>query len=487
MKTAFDALAFATIQELQTKLSNKEISRQELLQYCIERLTKYNPELNAAYEVFEEKSILQASEQKGILNGIPGLIKDNISQKDRELTCGSKILQGFRATYDATAITRLKQEGGLLIGRANMDEFAMGSSGETSAYTKAKNPWDLSRVPGGSSSGSGVAVAAGLVPWSLGTETGGSVRQPAAFCGIVGFKPTYGLISRYGLVAYGSSLDQIGIFSRSVYDNALVLSAMAGNDEKDSSSVAIDKKNYTQSLDGKLPAGLRIGIVENALYAQGMDPQIISAIEDALKVFEKLGATTKRVTLKTLDYSAATYFIISRAEAASNLARFDGVKYGFRNNKAKTLQQMYFTTRQEGFGTEVKARILVGNYVLSAGYADAYHEKAKLVRDMMRKEFIDAYKNFDLLIMPTSPCVAFKFGAFDTDKLQMDLQDYFTCAANLTGVPAISIPCGMSKDNLPIGLQLYGPHLSEELIFKVAHAYEKQTQWRTMHPPKFSE
>ncbi len=486
MKTAFDALAFATIQELQVKLANKEISHQELLQYYIDRFKKYDDELNAAYEVFDKESILQASVQQGILNGIPGLIKDNISQKDRALTCGSKILQGFRATYDATAIARLKKEGALLVGRANMDEFAMGSSGETSAYTKAKNPWDTSRVPGGSSSGSAAAVAAGLVPWSLGTSTGGSVRQPAAFCGIVGFKPTYGLISRYGLVAYGSSLDQIGIFSRSVHDNALVLSAMAGNDPSDSSTLAVDKKDYTQALNGKLPSGLRIGIVENALYAEGMDPQIVTAIEDAIKVFEKLGATTKRITLKTLDYSAATYFIISRAEAASNLARFDGVRYGFRNKQAKTLQQMYFTTRQEGFGSEVKARILVGNYVLSAGYADAYYEKAKLVRDMMRKEFIDAYKDFDLLIMPTAPCVAFKFGAFDTDKLQMDLQDYFTCAANLTGAPAISIPCGMSQENLPIGLQLYGPHLSEELIFKVAHAYEQQTPWHTMHPPKLS-
>jgi len=286
-------------------------------------------------------------------------------------------------------------------------------------------------------------------------------------------------------VAYASSLDQVGIATRTVYDNALVLSAIAGKDIQDSSSVAVEKKDYTKSLDGTLPQDLRIGIVENMLYADGVDPEIVQSIENAIKTLEGLGAKTKRVKLKTVDYSAATYFIVSRAEAASNLARFDGVRYGLRDKKAKTLSEMYFNTRHDGFGQEVKARILIGNYVLSAGYAGAYYEKAKLVQDMMRKEFIDIYKEVDLLVMPTAPCPAFKFGAFAKDKLQMDLQDYFTCAANLTGVPAISIPCGMTKDNLPIGFQLYGPHFAEELIFRTAHAYEQATQWHTMHPPKF--
>jgi len=474
-------LAFATIKELRTKLDNKEISPKELVQFFSKRFADHDGNILSALEIFETDSIMGASQQNGILHGIPGLIKDNISQKDRGLTCASKILEGFTAAYDATAIARLKQEGALLMGRANMDEFAMGSSGETSAYQKSKNPWDVSRVPGGSSSGSAAAVAAGFVPWALGTSTGGSVRQPASFCNLVGLKPTYGLISRYGIVAYGSSLDQIGVMTRTVYDNALVLSAIAGHDPKDSSSLTVEKNDYTQSLTGKIPNGLRIGIVENTLYAQGVEAEIVSAVETTVKVLEGLGAKTSRLKLPALDYSAATYFIISRAEAASNLARFDGVRYGVRNKKAGTLNDMYCNTRHDGFGAEVKTRILIGNYVLSAGYADAYYEKAKIVQRMMTKEFLDAYKEVDLLIMPTAPCPAFKFGAFDADKLQLDLQDYFTCAANLTGVPAISIPCGMTASGLPIGFQLYGPHLSEELMLQVAYAYEQQTPWHTMY------
>lgn len=475
-------LAFATIKELRTKLDNKEISPKELVQFYSKRFADHDGNIQSALEIFETDSILAASQQQGILHGIPGLIKDNISQKGRGLTCASKILEGFKAAYDATAITRLKQEGALLMGRANMDEFAMGSSGETSAYQKSKNPWDITRVPGGSSSGSAAAVAAGLVPWSLGSETGGSVRQPASFCNIVGIKPTYGLISRYGLVAYGSSLDQIGVMTRTVYDNAAVLSVIAGHDPKDSSSLAVETKDYTQSLTGKIPAGLRIGIVENTLYAHGVEAEIVASIEAAVKVLEGLGAKSSRIKLPALDYSAATYFIVSRAEAASNLARFDGVRYGVRDKKATSLNDMYCNTRHDGFGAEVKARILIGNYVLSAGYADAYYDKAKMVQRMMTKEMLDAFKEVDLLVMPTAPCPAFKFGAFDADKLQMDLQDYFTCAANLTGVPAISIPCGMTKSKLPIGFQLYGPHLSEELILQVAHAYEQATPWHTMYP-----
>lgn len=474
-------LAFATIKDLRTKLDNKEISAKELAQFFTQRFADHDVTIQSALEIFQADSVLNASEQKGTLYGIPGLIKDNISQKDRGLTCASKILQDFTAVYDATATARLKQEGALLLGRANMDEFAMGSSGETSAYQVTKNPWDTTRVPGGSSSGSAAAVAAGLVPWTLGTDTGGSVRQPAAFCNLVGIKPTYGLVSRYGVVAYGSSLDQIGVMTRTVYDNALVLSAIAGHDPKDSSSLAVAKKDYTASLDGKIPTGLRIGIVENALYADGMDNEVIAAIEQAVKVLEGLGATIKRIKLPALDYSAATYFIISRAEAASNLARFDGVRYGLRDKNAASLQEMYFNTRHDGFGAEVRTRILIGNYVLSAGYADAYYENAKKVQHIMTQEFLDAYKDVDLVIMPTAPCAAFKFGAFAQDKLQMDLQDYFTCAANLTGMPAIGVPCGMTSQKLPIGLQLYGKHLSEELIYKVAHAYQEATSWHTMH------
>lgn len=475
-------LAFATIKELQEKIAKKELSAKELLEFTIRRFQAFDGDIGAALEIFNQESILENVQANGKLNGIPGIAKDNICQNDRITSCASKILENFKSIYDATAIERLKKEGGLLVGRANCDEFAMGSSTETSAFKKTKNPWNLSRVPGGSSGGSAAAVAAGFVPWALGSDTGGSIRQPAAFCGIVGSKPTYGLVSRYGLVAYGSSLDQIGVFTRSVYDNAQVLSIIAGHDHKDSSTVAGEKKDYTKDLTGKIPHALRIGIVDNALHAQGMDPEIAAAIEQAIKVFESLGSTIRHISLPMLDYSAAAYFIVSRAEAASNLARFDGVRYGLRDRKAQTLAQMYSNTRHDGFGSEVKTRILVGNYVLSAGYADAFYEKAQNTRRLICQELINTFKDVDLLIMPTHPVPAFKFGAFDVDKLQMDLQDYFTCPMNLAGIPAISIPCGFTKDKLPIGFQLAGPHLSESLIYQAGYAYEQRTQWHTMHP-----
>lgn len=474
-------LSFASIKELRSKLDKKEITADQLLDHCIQSFAQKDGNLGSALEIFDKSSVLKASKNAGILAGIPGLLKDNIAQESRALTCASKVLQGLESTFDATASVRLKDEGALLLGRANCDEFAMGSSTETSAYKKTKNPWDDSRVPGGSSGGSAAAVAAGLVPWALGSETGGSVRQPASFCNIVGSKPTYGLIPRYGLVAYASSLDQIGIFTRTVHDNALVMSAVAGHDPKDSTSLKVEKKDYTRSLDGKLPENLTIGVVENALYAEGMDPEVIKRIEDAIKVYEQMGAKIKKVKMPVLDYSAAVYFIVSRAEAASNLARFDGVRYGLRAKNAKTLEQMYCETRHDGFGPEVRSRIMIGNYVLSAGHADAFIKKAKIVQSMMRQSFTDMYKEVDLLIMPTSPTTAFKFGAFDVDKLQMDLQDYFTCAVNLVGNAAISIPGGFIND-LPIGYQLIAPHLGEELMFKVAHAYEQKTDWHKMSP-----
>ncbi len=481
-----DKLAFASIKELKKKLDKKEITKKQLLSFFIDRFKKYDKELGAALEIFDKKSILDYSAcSNGPLDGIPGIIKDNISQKKRKLTCASKILQGYTATYDATACARLKQAGALLIGRANMDEFAMGSSNETSAFYPVKNPWDSERVPGGSSGGSIAAVAAGLVPWALGTDTGGSVRQPAAICGIVGMKPTYGLVSRYGLVAYGSSLDQIGVATRTVYDNALVLSAIAGHDMRDSSSLYAAKKDYTQKLNGTLPENFTVGIIENALNAPGMDSEVKDAIEKAVAEYEKMGATVKRMSLPSLDYGPAAYFILSRAEAASNLARFDGVRYGMRNKDSKILYDMYCETRHDGFGPEVKTRIMVGNYVLSAGHAGDFYENAKMVQRLIRREFFEAFKKVNVLVMPTHPAPAFKFGAYDVDKLQMDLQDYFTCPANLAGIPAISIPCGFSSQNLPIGFQLLGPHLSEGTLYQAAHAYEQKTPWHTMHPKQF--
>jgi aspartyl-tRNA(Asn)/glutamyl-tRNA(Gln) amidotransferase subunit A len=480
-----NSLAYATIDELKQKLENKEISQKELLQYFLDRFKKYDSELNSAIEVFDGNSILERSELKGKLAGIPGLIKDNIAQKDRYLTCGSNILKGFKSTYDSTVTERLKKSGALLIGRANLDEFAMGSSTETSAFGITKNPWDFERVPGGSSGGSIAAVAAGLIPWALGSETGGSVRQPAAFCGIVGLKPTYGLISRYGLVAYASSLDQIGIATRTVKDNALVLSEIGGHDLKDSSSLSVEKKDYTNIIDGQIPKDLKIGIIDNALNVNGLDEDVRSLVESTIGVFEELGAKVKRVTIPSLDYSAAAYFIISRAEAASNLARFDGVRYGFRAKNSSSLNEMYEDTRHDGFGDDVRLRILVGNYVLSAGHAGEFYQNAKKVQRIMRKDFEDVFKDVDVLISPVQSTPAFKFGAFSQDKLQMDLQDYFTCFANLTGLPALALPCGFSKDKLPIGFQLIGPHLSEAMLYKIGYAYENVTKWHKMHPPKF--
>ncbi len=475
-------LAFATVRELRAALDRKEISPRDVIDFYLRRFEAFDDEIGSALEVFDLESILKNTSVDGALSGIPGLVKDNIMQSGRKATCASKILENYHAMYDATAVARLKQCGAPLIGRANMDEFAMGSSTETSAYQKTKNPWDKSRVPGGSSGGSAAAVAAGLVPWSLGSETGGSVRQPAAFCGITGFKPTYGLISRYGLIAYASSLDQIGIFSRTAYDNAMILSCIAGNDSNDSSTVSTGAIDYTKTLTGKLREGLRIGVVENAIGAQGMDDEIVRAIEAAIAQFEKLGAHVTRIKMNTLDYSAAAYFILSRAEAASNLARFDGVRYGLRDKKAHSLDAMYANTRHDGFGTEVKSRILIGNYVLSAGHADQFYRKAMMVQRAIRREFTDTFKDVDLLIMPTHPMPAFQFGAFDVDKLKMDLQDYFTCPTNLAGIPGLALPCGFTSSGLPIGFQLIGPHLSEELLFSTAHAYQENTDWHTKHP-----
>ena len=479
------SLAFATVAELRKKLQGKTISCEDLIDFYTDRFKQLDGSINSALEVFEKKSILPDFCPQGPLEGIPGLAKDNILINGRTASCASKILENFKATHDATAVKRLKSAGALFMGRANMDEFAMGSSTETSAYVQTKNPWDTTRVPGGSSGGSAAAVAAGLVPWALGSDTGGSVRQPAAFCGIVGLKPTYGLVSRYGLISYGSSLDQIGIFSRTVFDSALILSEIAGHDMKDSSSLFVQKKDYTGYLKNTLPDEIRIGVVKNALEAEGMDPEITTAIQEAIRTFESLGAKITQVELPTLDYAAAAYFILSRAEAASNLSRFDGVRYGMRNKQGESLADMYLNTRHDGFGDEVKSRILVGNYVLSAGHADDFYQNAKAVQRLIRREFIRAFNNVDLLIMPTHPMPAFKFGAFDVDRLQMDLQDYFTCSMNLAGIPAVSIPCGFTRSKLPIGMQIIGPHLSESTILRAAHAYEQKTEWHMMHPDGF--
>lgn len=479
-------ISFLSVQSLREKLHKKELASRDIVNHCIRRISEHNPQLNAVIESFDIDSIMNTTSAAGVLSGIPGLIKDNICQKGRITSCGSKILYNYQAPYDATACKRLKDNGALLIGRANCDEFAMGSSNETSFYGRVANPWDVTRVSGGSSGGSAAAVAAGLVPFALGSETGGSVRQPASFCGIVGSKPTYGLVSRYGLVAYASSLDQIGVLTRTVYDNALILSQIAGHDERDATTHAsVHNPDYTKELTGKIKPGLKIGIIENALHAQGIDPQVQQLLDDALMQLEKLGAQLVRLRLPAMDYAAAVYFMISRAEAASNLARFDGVRYGYRASDAESLADMYMHTRGEGFGFEVKRRILIGNYVLSAGHADQYYQSAKKVQSMMRAEFLEAFKSVDLLFSPVNPTPAFKFGTFDDNRLAMDLQDYFTASANLVGIPAVSVPCGFTSEKLPIGFQLIGPDLSEGLILQTAYAYEQITPWHMMHPENF--
>jgi len=484
-------LAFQSIKDIKEKLNKKEISSYELLDFYIKRFEKYDKEINSSIEIFSKESIINTTANKiksnyndNYMSSIPGFIKDNILQEGRYLSCASKILKDYKATYNATAVENLLENGSYLIGRANLDEFAMGSSCETSYFGPVKNPWDLERVPGGSSGGSAAAVAAGLIPWALGSETGGSVRQPAALCSIVGLKPTYGLVSRYGLVAYGSSLDCIGTFTKYVWDNAAVLSIIAGHDSKDSTSLNIKKQDYTQGLNGKLPENFTLGIIKNSIEKDGFDNEVLKALYEAIKEFERLGAKIKYINLPTLDYSAATYFMISRAEAASNLARFDGVRYGFRSSD-ESLQDLYKKTRKDGFGFEVKSRILIGNYVLSAGYSEKYYKNANIVRELIKEEFKNAFKEVNLLFSPVSPIPAFKLGQFAKNKLEMDLQDYFTASMNLAGIPAISIPCGFTSNKLPIGLQLIGPENSENLLYKVAYAYEQNTKWHTIIPEKY--
>lgn len=482
-----DNLAFATLKQLNTALVSKQISPQELHTFYQQRFAQFDGTLNTALEIFPqvpESELSQLTPTTSPLAGIPGIVKDNICQKGHITSCASRMLATYKAPYSATAIERLQAAGAYSMGRANMDEFAMGNSTEKSAFMVTRNPWNHAHVPGGTSGGSAAAVAAGLAPWALGSDTGGSIRQPASFCGIVGLKPTYGLVSRYGLIAAASSLDQIGPLTRTVYDNALVLSVIAGHDKRDSTSLPVTPSDYTQTLTGKLPENFTLGVIDNMLNAEGIDADVQQALQESLKAFEKLGARIKRITLPVLDYGIAVYLVINRAEVASNLARFDGVKYGFRSPESDSLSNMYQNTREDAFGMEVRQRILVGNFVLSAGHADQFYTKARLVRDAMHADCLQALKECDVLFMPTAPSGAFKFNAFK-NSFHMDLQDYFTVHANLTGLPCISVPCGFTKEQLPVGFQLMGPALSESTLLQAAYAYEQATPWHTMHPQNY--
>lgn len=447
---------------------------------------KLNETLNAFLEIDRTGALGRAAEVEntgGALAGVPVAVKDNICVRGLQASCGSRILGDYHPPYDATVIERLNAAGAVVIGKTNCDEFAMGSSNENSAFGPVRNPWDTTRVPGGSSGGSAAAVAAGIVPVALGSDTGGSVRQPASLCGVVGMKPTYGRNSRYGLVAFASSLDQVGIFARNVEDVARVLGVIAGRDSRDATTADVPVPDYTASLTGDLN-GARLGF-PRALFSEGLDREVADAVKAVVDVYRDLGAEIVDVELPHAKYAIAVYYIIATAEASSNLARFDGVRYGFRAEDAPELRQMYRRTREEGFGPEVKRRIMLGTYVLSAGYYNAYYRKAQQVRTLIENDFLTAFERCDAIITPTSPTAAFALGEKVDDPLAMYLNDIYTVTANLAGVPGISVPCGLSSERLPIGFQLLGPYWSEPALFKLAHGYAQARPF-TERPPVFA-
>ena len=447
------------------------MSRQTV-EFSIAAAEKLNETLNAFLQIDREGALQRAAEiEAGPLAGVPIAVKDNICVKGMQASCGSKILGDYHPPYNATVIERLIKAGAVVIGKTNCDEFAMGSSNENSAFGPVQNPWDTTRVSGGSSGGSATAVAAGIVPVALGSDTGGSVRQPASLCGVIGLKPTYGRNSRYGLVAFASSLDQIGVFAREVEDVARVLGVIAGRDNHDTTSADVPVPDYTASLTGDLK-GARLGF-PRTLFGKGLDEEVKQSVEGVVDIYRDLGAAIVDVELPNAGYAIAVYYIIATAEASSNLARFDGVRYGFRAEEAHELRQMYRKTREEGFGAEVKRRIMLGTYVLSAGYYDAYYRKAQQVRTLIKNDFLDAFKRCDAIITPTSPTPAFAIGEKVDDPLAMYLNDIYTVTANLAGVPGISVPCGLSSERLPIGFQLLGPYWSEPQLLNLTHAYEQ--------------
>ncbi|MBV9576728.1 MAG: Asp-tRNA(Asn)/Glu-tRNA(Gln) amidotransferase subunit GatA [Gammaproteobacteria bacterium] len=479
-----------TIAELSNDLQTKKISSVELTQLFIDRIKQHDKKLNCFITLTEEQALQAAAKaderlaqgDNGRLIGIPIAQKDIFCTDGIKTTCGSKMLDNFIAPYDATVVKNLKNVGTVLLGKTNMDEFAMGSSNETSYYGAVHNPWQLDVVPGGSSGGSAAAIAAHLAPGSTGTDTGGSIRQPAALCGITGLKPTYGRVSRYGMIAFASSLDQGGPFAKTVEDVALLLNAMAGFDEHDSTSVNEAVPDYTATLNDPIK-GLRIGLPKE-YFSDGLNKDVANAIEAAVKEYEKLGATIEEIELPHTSLSVPAYYVIAPAECSSNLARYDGVRYGHRCQNPADLQDLYQRSRSEGFGSEVKRRIMVGTYVLSAGYYDAYYLKAQKIRRLIREDFVSAFKKVDVILSPTAPTPAFKLGEKANDPLSMYLSDIYTIAVNLAGLPAISIPAGF-VNNLPIGMQLIGNLFDEAKLLNVAHWYQKVTDWHKRFPEGF--
>ena len=477
-----------TIHELKEKLKKREIGARELTLEFLKRIEHVEGDVHSFLTLTEDDAIRQAEEaEKRIINGdnlpllgIPLAIKDLICIKGVRNTCGSKILSNYIPPYDSTVIKKLRESGAVFLGKLNMDEFAMGSSTETSHFGVTRNPWDLKTIPGGSSGGSAAAVAADECAGSLGSDTGGSIRQPAAMCGVVGLKPTYGRVSRFGLVAFASSLDQIGPITKDVTDTAILMNIISGRDPLDSTSADVLVPNFTKSLINNVK-GLKIGIPKE-YFVEGMDGEVEKSVRGAVELFKKLGAEIKEISLPHADYAISTYYVIAPAEASSNLARYDGVKYGYRTNDTGNLLGMYKKTRQDGFGAEVKRRIMLGTYALSSGYYDAYYLKAQKVRTLIKRDFDEAFKICDVLLTPTAPTPAFKIGEKFDNPIQMYLSDIFTISINLAGVPAISIPCGFSNKGLPIGLQLIGKHFNEETLIKAAYTFEQNTDYHTKNP-----
>ena len=478
----------ASLTELAGALAAGKVSAVELAARFLDRIERLNPAINAFVTLDRERTLAQAQaaderRAKGESNpllGVPLAHKDIFCTEGWLTTCGSKILANFVSPYDAHVVSRFKAAGAVMLGKLNMDEFAMGSSNETSHFGPVKNPWDTNRVPGGSSGGSAAAVAARLTPVATGTDTGGSIRQPAAFCGLTGLKPTYGVVSRYGMIAFASSLDQGGPMARSAEDCAIMLSAMAGYDERDSTSLDRPAEDYTRGLDEPL-AGLRIGLPKE-FFGPGMDDDVRGAVEAALDQYRKLGATTVEVGLPNSGLSVPAYYVIAPAEASSNLSRFDGVRYGHRAAEYGDLIDMYCKSRAEGFGAEVKRRILIGTYVLSHGYYDAYYLKAQKVRRLIATDFREAFTDCDVIMGPTTPSVAFHVGERSADPVQMYLSDIYTIAVNLAGLPGMSIPCGFGAHGMPVGLQIVGPWFGEAKMLNVAHQYQQATDWHARMP-----
>ena len=482
------SLTDASLADLARELAARSLSSRELTQHFLDRIAALNPTINAFVTVDAGKSLAEAAAadaliaagQAGPLTGVPIAHKDIFCTDGWLTTCGSKMLSNFVAPYDAHVIQRFKAAGLPSLGKTNMDEFAMGSSNETSYFGPVKNPWDTSRVPGGSSGGAAACIAARMAPAATGTDTGGSIRQPAAFAGITGLKPTYGLVSRYGMIAFASSLDQAGPMAKSAEDCALLLNVMTGFDPNDSTSLERDKEDYARDLDQPL-AGLRVGLPKE-FFADGLNHDVATAVDAAVAELKKLGATTVEVSLANAGLAIPVYYVLAPAEASSNLSRFDGVRYGYRAPEYTDLNDLYAKTRAQGFGAEVKRRILIGAYVLSHGYYDAYYLQAQKIRRLIADDFADAFKVCDVILGPTAPGTAFKLGEKSDDPVEMYLNDLYTIPANLAGLPGMSLPCGFDSQNLPIGLQLVGNYFSEATMLKVAHQYQRATDWHIRRP-----